>query len=77
MINNINKWKIVAIIFISLFILENLLFVWLLNVGTKLVEEENECAINTCADYDSYFYDDDGTCYCYRGDELAYQKYLR
>ena len=70
-----NKWKIVAIIFIIIFILENLFF----GVGMYLVEKEkqetDECYYNICSGYPQARYDVDlKLCKCYffseEGDEI-------
>ena len=70
-------WKITAIVSISLFLLETLLFVWLVNMGTADIEKDNECSINVCADYETYYYDTyNGICYCYTNHEVEYQEYM-
>lgn len=73
-----NAWKILAIIFIVLFILETLLVIWLFNLGAESLEKEKDCAQIVCQDYDSYYYDDYGeVCYCYSGDEIKHSESLR
>lgn len=57
------NWKIIAIIFIILFILENALFIW---AYTSQVKEDNkklECN-DICSEYTDAFYEN-GLCYCY------------
>jgi len=73
----VNGWKVTAIIFIVLFIVETSLFIWAINVGSEMIDNENECAYNICEDYETYFYDDtDKMCYCYKNHELEHQKYM-
>jgi len=68
----INKWRIIAIIFMILFILENLLIAY----GVYLnISEENkimECYYEICKDYPSADYDSDyNLCYCYDYDMMG------
>jgi len=72
-----NGWKITAIVFIILFILETCFLIWAFNLGTQMIENENECAINVCNDYETYYYDDyNNMCYCYLNHEITHQEYL-
>jgi len=70
-------WKILAIVFIILFILETLLVGWLLSLGSSMIEDENECSINICSDYEKYYYDSSGKiCYCFTDGEIAYTEFI-
>lgn len=74
-----NGWKITAIIFMCLFIVETLLFAWIMWIGTMSINKEFECKANICGDltYDSFYYDSyENICYCYTQGELALTKYL-
>ncbi|KKK86218.1 hypothetical protein LCGC14_2765450 [marine sediment metagenome] len=72
-----NKWKTIAIIFIILFILETILFLYLIKLGIDVEKEEVICAIQICSEYDSYYYDSiKQVCSCYINGEVKYQKYL-
>lgn len=74
-----NGWKITAIIFIVLFVLETILVIGLMKLGTDYIEKENECSYNICGDdiYTAYYYDSyDGACYCYQGDKIALTKWI-
>ena len=72
-----NGWKITAIIFIVLFILEGLLFGWFLYLGLNIIEKENECSINICSLYDFYYFDTtERVCYCYVDDEIVYREFI-
>ena len=76
--NMVNGWKITAIIFIIIFILETAFFIYSFNLGTEMIEKENECAYNVCNNYDSYAYDDYAEiCYCYNDNELQHEEYIR
>ena len=74
------RWKLIAIIFICLFILETLIFIYLFNAGTEVIENQNECAYNICDvpnTNDAYAYDEyNKICYCYKNNEVVYQKYM-
>jgi len=77
-----NHWKTIAIIFIILFILETILFIWLLSVGTSMVNKEAECSINICGeigDAVSYYYDDyEQICSCLDADgETVKQQFIK
>ena len=74
----VNKWKITAIIFITLFILETIFLVWAISYGTGILEKETECSINICADYEAFYFDDtENVCYCYLDNEIAHQEYVK
>jgi hypothetical protein len=73
-----NIWKVVAIIFIILFILETSIFFFLLNLGKKEIDNDTKCRMDICvneADSDGYYYESP-VCYCYGGNEIIYQKVL-
>lgn len=73
------NWKLIAIIFIILTILESLFLIWLFVAGGNTIENENECAYNICSDdnYDAYLYDDyDKVCYCYIDGEIEHSEYV-
>jgi len=70
-------WKILAIIFIIISILEFSSIVWAWNYATDSIEKENECMYNICSGYDTYYFDDfDSMCFCTRGEE-TYQEYIK
>jgi len=76
-------WKITAIIFIILFILETLFTIWAYSIGTKEIENETKCQADICGktilgvnEYTSFFYEDN-ICYCYKNGEIAYQEYIK
>ena len=76
----VNGWKVTAIIFILLFILQTALVVFFINLGMTMVENESECSVNICGDdkYDSYFYDDyEKICYCYTDGEITHQEFMK
>jgi len=68
----VNGWKVTAIIFIVLFILETAAFIVLLKLGNDVIEKEEECMWNICEgeEYISYNYDSfTGLCSCYTEDD--------
>jgi len=74
------SWKIIAIIFICLFILETLIFIYLWNEGTKAIENQNECAYNICDvgnTHEAYAYDEYlEICYCYKNGDIVHKEYM-
>lgn len=75
-VNGVNGWKVTAIIFIILFLLETIAVVGIMSVGVGEINKETECANDICQTYDAYQYYSD-TCYCYRNNEVAYTKYMK
>ena len=71
-----NSWKVVAIIFIIIAVLEFAFLCFAFQVGNELIENENECALNICRDYETYYFEDN-FCYCYIDHELAYSEYIK
>ena len=64
------NWKVIAIIFMTLFILET---AWIGLGWWLIVQEENqtnECYYNICADYPEALYESN-VCYCYDYDLLG------
>lgn len=70
-----NKWKVIAIILFVLLLLESFILLWSYNLGNKIIEQENECSINICKDYDSY-YVESNICYCYEDNEVKYYEVM-
>ncbi len=74
----VNGWRITAIIFVIISILEFLFIGWIFSLGTEMIEQENECSINVCSDYSSFYFDYDfGMCYCYENGEIVYEEYIK
>ena len=72
-----NGWKVVALIFIILFVLESFFLLWAWDLGATAINRENECLANICSGYGSYYYDDaNNMCYCYEGGDIEYQEYM-
>ena len=73
----VNGWKVATIILILTNVLTILFLGWAWSYGTELINNENECGVNICRDYDSYYYDDyDNICYCYKNQEIVYQEFI-
>lgn len=75
-----NGWKITAIIFIVLFIIETCFIIYAINIGVDSIDGEYECSINVCADeiYDAYqYYSYDGICDCYTDGEIVKTQYIK
>lgn len=72
-----NIWKIIAIIFIIVSVLELLFICWFWSEGNKAIEQEQECIWNVCEGQSSYYYDVyTEICYCYEDNEIVKQKFL-
>lgn len=81
-----SNWKIVAWIFIILFILETLIFGALLKVGMQEVakDEQNynnklQCSNSICTEVtsDAFIYDEvTKTCYCYNDQVVVLQRWI-
>lgn len=75
------NWKTIAIVFITLFVLQSLLGIFLIVIGELDYQKETECAINVCDqlnDSTSYVYDYyEHICYCYNADdEIIKQEFI-
>jgi len=78
-----NGWKITAIIFIVLFVLETAFVVWAVSLANDTLALENECIYDVCdlgnddSLYETYYIDSiDKICSCYIDDEVKLSKYL-
>ncbi len=74
-----NTWKTIGIFCIVLLVLETLFIIWLFKIGGDVIENENECIVNVCRDYDTFYYDEvNEMCYCFLDgfEEFQYNKYL-
>ena len=70
-------WKVLAWIFIILFILENLFVGYGMILVNHDTANENECIYNVCDNSSAYYYDTTSSmCYCYDNGEIASQKFL-
>lgn len=76
-------WKVVAIIFIILFIVETVGIIWIFKIGNDSINKENECAMDICQmgstynSFDAYQYDSmNNMCYCYKNREILKSKYM-
>ena len=77
-----NIWKTIGITFIVLFVLGIIIFIWLLAVGSKSINNETECSINICGNVEgavSYQYDDyEKICYCLDSEgEIVKQQFIK
>jgi heme/copper-type cytochrome/quinol oxidase subunit 3 len=53
-----NVWKIIAIVLIVLFVLENIFFVNLISDGMHTIQNGDKCMKEVCGNtYESYYYD--------------------
>jgi len=63
-------WKIIAIIFIVLFVLETSFLTWSIMLVNKETEQANICWYDICGEYPEALYDSD-VCTCYDYDLLG------
>lgn len=72
-----NGWKVIAIVFIITTIIGFSIVGWFMYEGNRVINQENECSYNVCADYDAFYYDVwEDVCYCYLDNEIVYQEYI-
>jgi hypothetical protein len=78
----VNGWKVTAIIFIIISLLELALLVGFVAIGLDVIEKEEHCSYEICnldesMEYDAYLYDpQDGSCSCYQDSRVVYSKYI-
>lgn len=73
-----NGWKVAAIIFIGLFIVETIVVVYFIWIGVDMIAKEQECIHNVCKDSKTYYYDDyNEVCYCYTDGILDKTKFIK
>ena len=73
-----NGWKVTAIIFIILAILETAFIIFAYSLGQEMESKDNECQLNICKGYDAYLYDDtEEICYCYQDNNVTYWEYIK
>lgn len=65
-----NGWKVTAIIFIILFILENLFWGWAIWYGIQEEKKATECYYDVCENYEAFY--DAGVCSCLELGENGY-----
>ena len=74
-----NGWKVTAIVFIILFILETIFFISIVSIGFSDLNKENQCMYNVCGgeSYDSYvYYEFEGICECYKSGIVKKMEYI-
>lgn len=62
-----NSWKVTAIIFIILFLLETLFFGWAIWAAIQDENRMKECYYEVCSEYVDAYYEDN-ICTCYEAD---------
>ena len=73
-----NGWKITAIIFMVIFLLQLILMVWFISWANESIDKENQCSYNICSEYEAYTFDDfTNVCSCYTDKELLYEEFVR
>lgn len=70
-------WKTAAVIFGIILLIESLLIGAVVYRGWKMVIAEEECQVNVCKSFESYYYHPtDNTCHCYEGNELILSTHI-
>ena len=77
----VNGWKITAVIFILLFLVETGVVIYFINYSLTIVDNETKCQSDICygKQADTYVYDSPSRiCYCYNnaGNEI-YREVLK
>lgn len=77
--DNMNGWKVAAIILAIIVILETSLIGFAYSLATDEEEKDTQCAVNVCSTpddlYDGYNYELD-YCYCFKNGEVAKTTYI-
>lgn len=72
-------WKGIALVAITIVIIESAFIIWAWNVGTSLYENENLCT-EICEDLgaDSYGFEEhkNKLCQCYKNNELISSRFI-
>ena len=74
------KWKIIAIVFIVIFILENLFFIWAFFASEEDSRKEAICLTQYCTKdkFDAYGYDvDTHICTCFKDNKAVEQHFIQ
>ena len=79
----VNGWKVTAIIFITLFVLETSVFIIGYNEVTKDIDFENRCYYDVCdlgnidSKYTAYNYEDTyNVCTCWQNEKIVLEKVM-
>ena len=73
------NWKAIGITFFIFFVIETLVFISLVFIGSNMIEMENECMWNVCKDemFTSYAIDETNKmCYCYVDGEVYKSEFI-
>jgi len=76
----INKWKVTAIIFITLFLLETSLIMYSYNIGKTSIDNNLKCSNEICfnVNAEAFVYDDTTqVCQCYIGEEIIKREIMK
>jgi len=77
-IKRINWWKVIAIVFIFLFVLESIAFVLIWSWGANSLANEEECRTNICGIFEGYYWDSySSICSCWQNGEYVKQQYIK
>lgn len=72
-----NGWKITALIFIILFIVENLLFAYLFYLGIDIINKEETCKGLCSTKQSDSFYLDGNICSCYLNGKFIHSEEVK
>lgn len=73
-----NRWRVIAIIFIVLFLVQTAGAVWIVYQARQAVNDEYTCAVNICGgENEAYYFDyPNEICYCFENNEITNSVYL-
>jgi len=69
-------WKVIAIMFILLFILSWFLFGYITKLGLEELANEEKCQFDICSNYEAFYFDG-RICFCYEGNNVVLYKELK
>jgi len=72
------SWKILAIVFMAIFILESGFIFWIVKAGTVGEKNEIKCGILCDEEYSTPYYYDwyEEVCYCIEDGEEVYKEFM-
>lgn len=75
--NKEKMWKMIAIVFITLFVLETAYMYHSYRVGSEILENDATCSTIICRNYKAYYYDIyTKVCSCYEDEVKVFEKVM-
>ena len=74
----VNKWKVTAIIFLILFLVETLFIYWAYSEGNKEINYKIKCSNEICFNQKLEAFTVEGNvCNCWQGNEIIYREIMK